>query len=30
MEIGTSPIWDKENGYTIGVVYVMRKVEGAA
>jgi hypothetical protein len=29
VEIGTSPIWDKEKGTTIGVVSVLRKVRDA-
>ena len=29
LEIGTSPIWDKENGSTIGVVSVLRRVREA-
>jgi hypothetical protein len=29
VEIGTSPIWDKESGTTIGVVSVLRRVRDA-
>jgi PAS domain S-box-containing protein len=29
VELGTSPIWDKENGSTIGVVSVLRRVRDA-